>query len=274
VSYLKLAVGSCLSILSSVALAVDPFEDFHQYGELSDEEIHQLHAGEVLYGDIEFGFIANNGNTKSTAFKLKSNLYQDFEYWRNQFKIDSLYKEETDESTKDSDVSASRYYVSAQGNYKVGRDNESLFIFGDYNVDKFSGKAYTSTIAMGYGNRLFEGKKNTLDFDIGPGFYISKTDNDVELPTGSKRTQKGQLLRLALQWERIVSKQTRFNQDLSIEKSLSGLSSRVFSETALVSQVIGGVSLKVSYTYRYNSHPEENKEKVDTELGATLVYSF
>jgi putative salt-induced outer membrane protein YdiY len=37
---------------------------------------------------------------------------------------------------------------------------------------------------------------------------------------------------------------------------------------------MGGVSLKLSYTYRYNSHPEENKKKVDTELGATLVYSF
>ncbi|KAF7775098.1 hypothetical protein PCIT_a1201 [Pseudoalteromonas citrea] len=254
--------------------AVDPFEDFHQYGELSDEEIHQLHAGEVLYGDIEFGLIANNGNTKSTAFKLKSNLYQDFEHWRNQFKVDSLYKEETDANSNSSDVSASRYYISAQGNYKVGRDNESLFIYADYNDDKFSGKEYTATVALGYGNRLFEGEKNTVDFDIGPGFSISKTDNEIDIASNAVRIQRGQLLRLALQWERTVSKQTRFNQDISIEKSLSGLSSRVFSETALVSQVMGGVSLKVSYTYRYNSDPEENKNKVDTELGATLVYSF
>ncbi|MBQ4851061.1 DUF481 domain-containing protein [Pseudoalteromonas sp. MMG012] len=273
-SYIKLAGYAYLTACSFQSWAVDPFEEFHQYGELSDEEIHKLHQGEVLYGDIEFGLIANKGNTRSTAFKLKSNVYQDFKNWRNHFKLDGLYKEETDSDTDKSDVSASRYYISAQGNYKIGRDNESLFIYGDYNNDKFNGKAYTGTVALGYGNRIFQGTKNTVDFDIGPGLYLSKTAHDVVLEPDVDRTQHGQLLRVSLQWERTVSKQTRFNHDLSIEKSLSGLNSRVFSETALVSQVMGGVSLKVSYTYRYNSQPEENKQKVDTELGVTLVYSF
>ena len=72
--------------------AVDPFEDFHEYGQLSEEEIHKIHQGELLYGDTEFGFIVSSGNTNSTSFKLKGNLYQDLENWRNQFKIDTLLK--------------------------------------------------------------------------------------------------------------------------------------------------------------------------------------
>ncbi|WP_342366016.1 DUF481 domain-containing protein [Pseudoalteromonas sp. S16_S37] len=272
--YLKIILCLFSLLLAVKSYASDPLKDFHKYGELSDEEIHQKHQGDLLYGDVEFGLIANNGNKNSTAFKLKSNIYQDFTQWRNQFKLDALYREDDANDNGQHEVSASKYFVSAQGNYKVGQDNESFFLYADYLDDKFSGKEYTTTVALGYGNRLFEGRKDTVDFDIGPGLYLSKTDGETELPIGESRLKQGQLVRIALQWERNISKRTRFNQDVSMEISLSGLNDRLISETAIVSQVLGGVSLKVSYSYRYNSQPEENKLKADTELGATFVYSF
>jgi len=253
--------------------AVDPFEDFHEYGQLSDEEIHELHKGEMLYGDTEFGFIVSSGNTNSTSFKLKGNLYQDFEKWRNQFKIDSLYKRDKNEETGNDEVSANRIFISAQGNYKVGMKNASLFIYGDYEEDEFSGLEFKSTIATGYGNRLYQGVKNKVDFDIGPGLYRSVANSESDIATEDD-TKTGYLLRLALQWERTVSTRTRFNQDISIEQSLSGLNSRLKSETALISQVMGAVSLKFAYLYRYNSKPENERLKYDSELSATMVYSF
>lgn len=265
----------CAGLLFSVkALAVDPFEDFHEYGELSDEEIHALHEGEFLYGDVEFGVLLNRGNTSNTAFKLKSNLYQDFKYWRNQFKFDGAYRREVDPDTNIEDETASRYFLSAQGNYKIGQKNTSLFVYGDYEVDKFNGREYTTTFVVGYGNRIFEGRKNTVDVDIGPGLSMYRREDETELEPGQERVERGHLLRAALQWERTVSKRTRFNQDVSYERSLSGLGARILSETALISQVMGGVSMKVAYTYRYHSQPEEDKEKVDSEIGVTLVYSF
>ncbi|TQF73104.1 DUF481 domain-containing protein [Pseudoalteromonas luteoviolacea] len=262
-------LGVCMRVY-----AVDPFEDFHKYGELSEEEIHELHKGEFLYGDIEFGFIANSGNTKNSSFKLQSNLYQDFQHWRNQFKLDGHYADEENAETGVDDETASRYFLSAQTSYKFGVDNESFFLYGDYEVDEFNGREYTTTFALGYGNRLFEGRKNTVDFTVGPGISMYRVENETELEPGQKRVERGELLRLSLQWERNVSKRTRFNQDFSYAQSVSGLGGRGFSETSLISQVIEGLSLKVSYTYRYNSQPEEDKRKVDTELGVTFVYSF
>ncbi|KKE85098.1 hypothetical protein N481_01695 [Pseudoalteromonas luteoviolacea S4047-1] len=256
------------------AFAVDPFEDFHKYGELSEEEIHELHQGEFLYGDMEFGFIASSGNTKNSSFKIKGNVYQDFKYWRNQFKIDGHYADETDTETGIEDETASRYFVSAKTSYKFGADNESFFVYGDYEADQFNGREYTTTFVVGYGNRLFEGRKNTVDFHLGPGVLVYRVDDETELLPHEERVERGHLLRASLQWERNISKRTRFNQDFSYEESLSGLGSRGISETALISQVIEGLSLKVSYTYRYNSAPEEDKRKVDTELGVTFVYSF
>ena len=261
-------------LLSFKVLAVDPFEDFHEYGQLSDEEIHEIHKGEMLYGDTEFGFILSRGNTHSTSFKFKGNLYQDLESWRNQFKIDSLYKRDRNDNTGNDEVSANRIFLSAQGNYKVGVKNASFFIYGDYENDEFSGLDFKSTIATGYGNRLYKGVKNQVDFDIGPGLYRSVAEKDAVLAEGDDKTKTGYLLRLAMQWERTVSERTRFNQDVSIEQSLSGLNSRLKSETALISQVMGAVSLKFAYLYRYNSKPEDEKLKYDSELSATLVYSF
>jgi putative salt-induced outer membrane protein YdiY len=121
---------------------------------------------------------------------------------------------------------------------------------------------------------LYQGVKNQVDFDIGPGLYRSVAQDDAELEDEQDKTKTGYLLRLALQWERTVSTRTRFNQDLSIEQSLSGLNSRLKSETSLISQVMGAISLKFTYLYRYNSKPEDDKLKFDSELSATLVYSF
>jgi len=262
-----------LLLISSPSWAVDPFEDFHEYGQLSDEEIHELHKGEMLYGDTEFGFILSKGNANSTSFKLKGNLYQDFEKWRNQFKIDSLYKRDENDETGDSDVTANRVFVSAQGNYKVGVKNSSFFIYGDYEEDEFSGLDFKSTIATGYGTRVYQGVKNKVDIDVGPGLYRSVADEESDV-SEDDINKTGYLVRVAMQWERLVSKRTRFNQDVSVEQSLSGLNSRFKSETALISQVVGAVSLKFAYMYRYNSKPEDDKLKFDSELSATLVYNF
>ncbi|WP_440055704.1 DUF481 domain-containing protein [Pseudoalteromonas sp. T1lg65] len=272
--YINLFCFCAAAAVSTKASATDPFEDFHSYGDLPDDEIHQQHQGELLYGDVEFGLSLHQGNTKNTSFKLKSNLYQDLTHWRNQFKFDGLYRREKNTDTGDEDVSAARYFTSGQANYKLGDEKASFFVYGDFEKDRFNGKEYTATFALGYGNRVFEGRKNTVDIDIGPGFSVSKIDDEEVLAEGEERTQTGSLVRFAMQWQRIVSKRTRFNQDVSYERSLSGLNSRLFAESSLVTQVIGGVALKFGFTYRYNSKPEADKEKVDTELGATLVYSF
>lgn len=87
-------------------------------------------------------------------------------------------------------------------------------------------------------------------------------------------SQSGFLIRIALQWERLISSRSRFNQAISYEQSLSGLSSRLKSETALVSRVNGALSVKFSYLYRYNSKPEVDKLSFDSETSATLVFNF
>lgn len=242
------------------------FEELSEYGQLDDNEIHNKRHGELFYGNTEFGFIVTSGNTDSLTVKLKANVFQDFDKWRNQFKFDSLLKKDKNTDTGEIEKSAERYFASAQGNYKLGEKEASFFIYSDYEKDKFSGFDYQTSLSSGYGNRLYSGKKNTIDFDIGPGVNYQMKEENI--------SESGFLIRLALHWQKNISERTRFNQTLSSEKSLSGLSSRLKSETSLISQINNDFSLTFSYLYRYNSAPEDDKLNFDGETSATIVYNF
>ncbi|PAJ75753.1 hypothetical protein CJF42_03695 [Pseudoalteromonas sp. NBT06-2] len=242
------------------------FEELSEYGQLDDNEIHNKRHGELFYGNTEFGFIVTSGNTDSLTVKLKANVFQDFDKWRNQFKFDSLLKKDKNTDTGEIEKSAERYFASAQGNYKLGEKEASFFIYSDYEKDKFSGFDYQTSLSSGYGNRLYSGKKNTIDFDIGPGVNYQMKEENI--------SESGFLIRLALHWQKNISERTRFNQTLSSEKSLSGLSSRLKSETSLISQINSDFSLTFSYLYRYNSAPEDDKLNFDGETSATIVYNF
>ncbi|SFC21953.1 DUF481 domain-containing protein [Pseudoalteromonas denitrificans] len=242
------------------------FEILSDYGQLDTDEIHDKRRGELFYGDTEFGLIVTSGNTQSSAVKFKGSIFQDLDNWRNQFKFDSLLKKDKNTDTDEKEKSAERYFLSLQGNYKLGSAAESFFIYSEYEKDKFGGFKYQTSLSSGYGNRLYSGHKNTLDFDMGPGVNYQVSDDDL--------SESGFLLRLALHWQRNISQRTRFNQTLSSEKSLSGLNSRLKSETSLVSQINNDLSLKFSYLYRYNSSPEDNKTNYDGETSTTIVYNF
>ncbi len=253
----------CLAVFSQFSNAEDIFEDFHKYAEAT--LVKDEHARE-FYGDVEVGLIVSTGNTNASSAKLKSNLYYNVKEWRNQFKFDSLFKKDSLDDSNEDVTTANRVFVSGQGNYLLNDDASSFFIYSDLEFDKFSGFDSKASFASGYGNRLFTGRKNTVDIDVGPGVSYSRTEEG--------QTETGFLLRLALEWHRTVSKRTRFTQELSLEKSLSGLTSRLKSETALISQINNALALKFSYLYRYNSTPEDGKRAYDSETSATLVYSF
>ena len=262
---MRYVVAIFLLLAQFYTYANDPFEDFYKYGEIEDKEWQKAQLDRLFYGDVELGFIVTTGNTNSSSAKIKANLYQDFEKWRNQLKFDTLVKRDRFDDN-DSSVSAARSYVSLQSNYDVGEQNASFFVFTDYEYDRFNGIEHQASLVSGYGNRLFDNVKNIVDFDIGPGINYQVNE--------AGESDIGYLLRVALQWERLVSKRTRFNQNVSIEQSLSGLNSRFKLETSLVSEISGDLSLKFSYLYRYNTQPEADKRHYDGETSATFVYQF
>ena len=252
-----------LFIVSVCSFADEQFEHFAKYGETPADERYERNADNLMFGDVELGFIVTTGNTNTSSVKFQANLMQDLNHWRNQFKFDSLLKRE---NASDQGLSAARYFTSMQSNYLLLDAHDSLFIYGDYEYDKFSGIEKQSSLVTGFGWRFIDSDIDKVDVDLGPGLNYQVSEENV--------SNLGYLLRLALQWERQFNEYTRFNQNVSAEHSFSGLNSRVKSETSLVSQISGALSLKLSYLYRYNTRPDINKGSYDAETSATFVFNF
>ena len=219
-------------------------------------------------GDVEFGAVLTTGNSQTASAKAAINVEQDFAFWRTEYMIDAQYQrsqfDEDGESQRD--TTEQQIFVSYQGNYKLDSEAESFFIFGSYNDDRFNGYNYELTTAVGYGWRFYETSNNTIDFEIGPG------QEWKELDDGTRR--RGTIFRGAFKYEQELTVATRFRQEIVTDLSFSGESSSTKAESSMIAQINGRLALRVSFLLEYNSKPEDDRRKVDTETGLTLVYSF
>ena len=244
-------VATPLLAMSSQALAVTP-----------DDEGWQA--------EVEIGLLIRTGNTESESWKGKLNLEREVNLWRHQGQFD-YYRQETENLDGVSVVDADRVFASAQTNrtFEEG-SNSSLFIYGSYEDDRFSGYDYQSTIAAGYGNRYSWAEDLYADFEIGPGYSYDKRRDTGE-------AEGDMIVRLAgrLNWN--ITETSRFTQSVSTEVGDDNVRTRAVS--ALTANINSALALRVSLTLNHNDTVYEQAsgrmpEKLDTETAVTLVYNF
>lgn len=236
-------------------------------------------AAEPSTAEVELGVIATSGNTESTSLKGKVTINQELENWKNNYQLDALYKKDEvtigDETTNK--TTAQKLFVSAQGDYKLSEKHAALFVYGSYADDRFSGFDYQSTIAIGYSDQLFSNAKSFLNYNIGPGYTFSKT-NDTTDDTGAViegDEENAAVLRLAAEYQYKFSDHAKFTQLLSTEAAFnSDDNTRSKSETAVSANLMGNLSMKAAFTVTHNSQVPDNKKKTDTTTSITLVYLF
>ncbi|MFT5676335.1 MAG: putative salt-induced outer membrane protein [Paraglaciecola sp.] len=217
--------------------------------------------------DGEFGLIATSGNTDTTSVKGKLSAHHEIDQWSNDFIFEALYKK--DEVTLESGETASqttaqKFFLSGQGNYKLENPNHRLFAFGSYEDDKFSSYDYQSTLAAGWSQKLWEDDTSKFEYSAGPGYSI------VKLADGT--SQNGAIVRGALDYQWKISDTATFKQLLSTE--VGGDNTKSKSETSVSAQINGSLSLKLSLTMDHNSDVLDDTENLDTQVAATVVYSF
>lgn len=246
-----------LSILTGLACSVSS---------LHAVEPEQLEVPlEPLSAEVELGVIATTGNTESSALKGKAVIKQDFREWKNKYQFDALYKRNTYEG-KD-EATAQRVFLSAQSDYKLSPENTSVFVFGSYTDDRFSGYEYQNTIAVGYSKRLFANQDSFLDYNIGPGYSFNRTD-EGELDDTV-------IVHLQVEYEYNFSPEVKFTQifgsDVALESNKNTISK---SESAITSKLRDNLSMKASYNIAHNSEALDLKAKTDTTTSITMIYSF
>lgn len=212
--------------------------------------------------DGEFGYIATTGNTETTSIKGKLSAHQELTSWSNDYTIEALYKK--DEVSDVEQTTAQKYFMSAQGNYKLENPDHRLFGFASYEDDRFSSYNYQATLAAGWSQKVWEDDKSSFNYSVGPGYSFAETTEGED--------QDGLIVRGALDYQWKISDTATFKQLLSTEVGEDNTKSK--SETSVSAQVSGALSLKVSLILDHNSDVADDTDNLDTQTAVTLVYSF
>ena len=212
--------------------------------------------------DGEFGYIATTGNTETTSIKGKLAAHQELTQWSNDFTVEALYKK--DQISGVEQTTAQKYFLSAQGNYKLENPGHRIFGFASYEDDKFSSYNYQATLAAGWSQKMWEDNVSQFSYSIGPGYSFAETTAGVE--------QNSLIVRAAAEYQWKISDTATFKQLLSTEIGDENTKSK--SETSVSAQISGGLSLKVSLILDHNSDVADDIDNLDTQTAVTLVYSF
>ncbi|TBW50779.1 DUF481 domain-containing protein [Marinobacter halodurans] len=228
-------------------------------------------ADEPWKGEGEVGLLITRGNSESTNINARLALKQEIAKWRNNMELRSVYSQSRDDETGEEETTAEKYAAQAETNYKFD-ERQFWFLRGAYTDDRFSGYDFQSSTSTGYGNRVWEqGERSFLELKAGAGYRYNKLD---ELNDDGEDAEKGAILRFAGAFNYELSPTALFVQELSSEVGLED--DNVISEslTSLQADVVGNLSMKLSYRVQHQSQVPPDTEKVDTEISLALLYGF
>src|SRR5690606_17785458 len=153
----------------------------------------------------ELGAITTSGNTVGTSITGKIDAKQELQQWSNQYIFSAFFKEDEktdDNGDKYTEKSAEKYLISAKAAYKLDNEFDKLFAFGSYTDDEFGAYTEYTTVALGYGTRLYNSEDKHLDVEIGPGYFTGKRS------TGE--TENGLIVRGAAAFNWTISESASF----------------------------------------------------------------
>jgi putative salt-induced outer membrane protein len=208
-------------------------------------------------GNIKFGYIATSGNTENESMNSGFEINYTRGLWEHQAMAAAIYSAESKITT------AEAYDFG----WKSARNlTDADFLFGrlDWRKDRFNSITEQFSQTVGYGRRLIDREKHTLNGELGIGARQS------DLADGTDESDTIYTGRLTYGWK--ISETAGFGQSLLVEAG----DSNTFTEsvTDLRAQLLGSLALVVSYTIRRNSDVLPGTEKTDTRTAISLEYGF
>jgi len=235
---------------------------------LKEKKLKQKSEGISLSG--EFGMLAASGNTNTTTFKAALTSEHEMRRWSNNYHSEIVYKQnKTDNETI---VTAQRFLISAQLDYKLPSKNNRLFIYAEYDHDKFNGFRYQSAIAAGWSSHAWKNKESQFRYSIGPGYAYAQRELIDEDAQKSYGVFNEMIVRASLDYRLSLSDSARFRQFVSTEAGQETNRSR--SETTLTASIIQSLAMKLSFVMMYNDGTLQSNDDLSTETTVSLVYQF
>jgi putative salt-induced outer membrane protein len=260
-------IGHCIALFI-LSFQAGASNDILKKLYLKEKKLKQSSEGISLSG--EFGMLAASGNTNTTTFKAALTSEHEMRQWSNNYHSEIVYKQ--NKTDTDTIVTAQRFLVSAQLDYKLPSKNNRLFVYAEYDTDRFNGFRYQSAIAAGWSAHAWKNKDSQFRYSVGPGYAYSEREVVGEEAPNSYDVLSEMIVRASLDYRLSLSDSARFRQFVSTEAGQETNRSR--SETTLTASIIQSLAMKLSFVVIYNDGTLQRNEDLSTETSVSLVYQF
>ena len=208
-------------------------------------------------GNVKLGYLATSGNTDSQSMNSGFEVLYAAGLWEHGARGAAI------NSTESNVTTAEAYDLGWRSARNISDDD---FLYGrlDWRKDRFASIIEQFSQSVGYGRRLIDNEKHTLNGEVGIGARQS------ELADGSEESDTILTGRLGYTWK--ISDNATFGQGLLVEAG----SSNTFTEsvTEVRANIINTLALVLSYTVRHNSDVLPGAESTDTRTAISLEYGF
>lgn len=235
---------------------------------LKERQAKQKPEGINLSG--EFGVLSASGNTNTTTFKAALTSEHEMRRWSNRYHSELVYKQ--NKLDGDTIVTAQRLLANAQLDYKLPSKNNRLFIYAEYDNNRFNGFRYQSAIATGWSTHAWKTKESQFRYSVGPGYSYAERESIDDEDANSYDIFKEMIVRASLDYRLSLSDTANFRQFVSTEAGQETNRSR--SETTLTASIIESLAMKLSFVMIYNDSTLQQNEDLSTETSISLVYQF
>ena len=210
-----------------------------------------------LFGSVSIGYLASTGNTDSANLNAKASFGYIARPWRHALVLRALKGSTDDETTSE------EYELAEQTDYTFG-DNNYLFGALNYSTNRFAGYDRRMTEVLGYGRRVLDSERHTLDLQLGAGARQTRQIDGTDQREGIVQLAGGYVWRF--------EENASFSQQLRIDRG----SENTFSEsiTALTANLTGELALSLSYTVKHNSEVPAGSVQTDTATTVSVIYGF
>ncbi|MGQ8364767.1 DUF481 domain-containing protein [Glaciecola sp. 1036] len=222
----------------------------------------QKESEKALVLDGEFGFLKTTGNTDTSVFMLAFDSSHKMEKWISQYYLQIL-NQSGDVSGVSSDTS--RVQVSGEFDYKPIKGKNRLFLYAEYDDNEFLQLRDQFTAVVGWRHILWEEKKSSFNYSVGPGYATYRQEDD-------NVNEEGPIVRGTANFVYEFENEARFKQNLSAE--ISDTNNRATAISSLSAKVFERLAMKFSFEMTVDENVGDNVDQFTTRTSVSLVYQF
>jgi len=208
-------------------------------------------------GKATLGYLATSGNTENSTLNTGFEIGYTAGKWRHIATAAAI-------NAAENDVTTAEAYDLGWKSERNLTDKDFLFGRLDWRKDRFGGFDTQFSQSLGYGRRLIDNDKHSLNAEVGAGARQSEAQDGTE--------DDETIFRGGLYYKWQFSETAEFRQDLTAEAGDENTYAE--SVTAVSAKLLGDLALVASYTIKQNSDVPPLTEKRDTYTALSLEYAF